>query len=148
MSLFIRVLTDADLPDLLALYRELHPADGATEENVARQVWQQIQATPGLTLLGGFAGEQLAASCMLVLVPNLTRGARPFGLIENVVTSDAFRRRGYGRTLLQHATLLAREAGCYKLMLQTGRLDAATFAFYEACGFSRHAKQAFLMRLE
>ncbi|MBK6004527.1 hypothetical protein JJB11_00365 [Ramlibacter ginsenosidimutans] len=39
-------------------------------------------------------------------------------------------------------------AGCYKVMLQTGRLDEGTFRFYESAGFDRHGKQAFIARPE
>ncbi len=148
MTLLIRPLAGPDLPALLALYRELHPADPAIAPDLLRSTWQQMLDTPGLSVTGGFAGDSLATSCTLLILPNLTRGARPFALLENVVTAAAFRRRGFGRAMLAHAAGLARQAGCYKLMLQTGRLDAITFAFYEACGFSRHAKQAFLMRFD
>ena len=88
------------------------------------------------------------ASCVLSITPNLTRGCRPYGLIENVVTDAAFRRQGYGRAVLQHALKCGWQAECYKVMLLTGRKDARTSAFYESVGFDRDAKQAFLAKPE
>lgn len=34
----------------------------------------------------------------------------------------------------------------YKVMLLTGRKDAATLRFYEGAGFDRHGKQAFIAK--
>ena len=42
--------------------------------------------------------------------------------------------------------LLPNLTHCYKVMLLTGRLDAATFRFYENAGFDRHGKQAFVAK--
>jgi len=38
------------------------------------------------------------------------------------------------------------EEGCYKAMLMTGSRNPATHAFYEACGFSPDAKNAYVAR--
>jgi GNAT superfamily N-acetyltransferase len=146
MKLHIRPLQQADLTALLPLYRALHPADAESPAASVDAAWQLMLADPKIHLLGGLAGNDLVCSCMLLIVPNLTRGCRPFGLIENVVTAAHYRRQGLGRQLLQHAQNLAWAANCYKLMRQTSRVDAATFAFYEACGFTRNAKQAFVAR--
>ena len=83
---------------------------------------------------------QLATSCTLVIIPNLTRGARPYGLIENVVTHAEYRQRGIGTRLLRHALQIAWEQNCYKVMLLTGRQDEATLRFYEKAGFQRGLK--------
>lgn len=144
MRLHIRPLQHTDLAGLLRLYRELHPSDPELPAASAEAVWRQMLADPKLQVLGGFVEETLVCSCVLLIVPNLTRGCRPFGLVENVITAASHRRQGLGQQLLQQAQALAWAAGCYKLMLQTGRMDAATSAFYEACGFSRNAKQAFV----
>lgn len=37
---------------------------------------------------------RLLATCNLSIIPNLTRGARPFARIENVVRPTAYRRQG------------------------------------------------------
>ena len=49
--------------------------------------------------------------------------------------------------LLQEATRLAREAGCYKIMLLTGSKQESTLRFYEQNGFRRGEKTGFLKRL-
>ena len=41
---------------------------------------------------------------------------------------------------------LAWSRACYTVMLMTGRLDEAMLRFYEAAGFDRHAKQAFIAK--
>ena len=86
-----------------------------------------------------------AATCMLILTPNLTRGARPFGTIENVVTRADMRGRGLGKLVLAAACEKAWQAGAYKVMLMTGSKRESTLAFYEAAGFTR-GKTAFEMR--
>jgi len=50
----------------------------------------------------------LVASCALAIIANLTRGARPYAVIENVVTHESYRRRGLGTAVLHHAVDLAR----------------------------------------
>lgn len=142
----IRPVANDELDALLGLLRELHPADDPLPDaEEVRQTWRRMLAQPGLTCLGAFFDEKLAGSCTLLIVPNLTRACRPWAIVENVVTASAHRRKGIGRALLEHARTRARQADCYKLMLQTGRLNAATFAFYEACGFDRYKKQAFVL---
>jgi GNAT superfamily N-acetyltransferase len=42
----------------------------------------------------------LVASCTLTLTPNLARGTRPWGQIENVVTHRDYRKRGLGQALV------------------------------------------------
>ncbi len=143
----IRPLATGDLQALLALYQHLHASDDPLP-SLARveAVWADLLADPHNLYLGGFVGGQLVASCVLTTIPNLTRGCRPYGLIENVVTHDAFRQRGFGKAVLQHALQRAWAQGCYKAMLMTGRKDVAVMQFYEGAGFDRHDKQAFVAR--
>ena len=86
----------------------------------------------------------LAGSCTLALIPNLTRGGRPYGIIENVVTRADLRGRGIGTALMRHALELCWAQGCYKVMLQTGRKDEEIMRFYEGAGFQRGVKTGFV----
>ena len=82
--------------------------------------------------------DQLVSSCTLTIIPNLTHGARPYGLIENVVTHAGYRRQGLGQAVLQHALGVAWEANCYEVMLLTGAKQPEVLRFYEAAGFKRN----------
>lgn len=145
--MLIRRLEPGDLDDLLTLYTHLHEDDDPLPESaVVESVWRELMDGPWHQILGGFASGLLVASCALTVIPNLTRGCRPFGLIENVVTHAGHRRRGYGRLVLQEALKVAWSANCYKVMLLTGRPDEATLRFYESAGFDRQGKQGFVAR--
>ena len=82
-----------------------------------------------------------------MVVPNLTRDARPYALVENVVTRADCRRQGHASACLARAVEIARDAGCYKVMLMTGARDAGTLAFYRRAGFDGGEKTAFVRRL-
>lgn len=88
----------------------------------------------------------LLSSRSLAVVPNLTRGAKPLGVIENVVTHAEHRKCGYGREVLRAACEAAREMGCYKVFLATGFKQEATLKFYENAGFKRDTKIYFEVR--
>jgi GNAT superfamily N-acetyltransferase len=40
--------------------------------------------------------------------------------------------------MMHHAMALAREAGCYKLVLSSNQKRERAHAFYESLGFQRH----------
>ncbi len=143
MELDIREAQAADLSALLQLYADLHDEE-PPEAGAAQAAWTAILADPGHHLLLGCMDGRAVCSCVLVVVPNLTHGARPYGLIENVVTCSEARGRGYATSLLRRAAELAKDAGCYKVMLLTGRKDEATLAFYRKAGFNSEDKTAFI----
>lgn len=140
----IRKIKDNELTDLLQLYTHLHANDSKADPEKLASTWDKIQANDHFHCLGLFDNKKLTASCCLIVIDNLTRECRPYGLIENVVTGVQFRRKGYGKALLGHALTLSWSLNCYKVMLMTGRLNEETFRFYEEAGFNRLAKQAFV----
>jgi GNAT superfamily N-acetyltransferase len=145
MSLHIRKAQSDELPALLALYEHLHAADEPLPDDAkVRQVWDDIDRDPKLHCLVAERDGVFVASCILAIIPNLTRGARPYGLIENVVTHPCYRRQGVGTALVRHALAVAWERNCYKVMLLTGRKDEKVFQFYEKAGFQRDVKTGFI----
>lgn len=142
----IRPARQADLPGILALYRHLNPDDPIPEAAKAGAVWSSLLGAQLVTVLVAEIADALVASCTLVIVPNLTRNARPYGLIENVVTHQDHRRGGLGRAVLQAALDIAWAADCYKVMLATGSRREETLRFYENAGFERGGKTFFQAR--
>lgn len=143
----IRALEEKDLNQLLFLYTHLHDTDVALPESSrVEAIWREISSNPSYRYFGGFLDDQLVSSCTITIIPNLTRGCAPYGLIENVVTHSDHRNKGYGKAILAHALSSAWSSGCYKVMLLTGRKDSATLEFYESAGFDGHEKQAFIAK--
>jgi GNAT superfamily N-acetyltransferase len=146
MALIVRAARADDLPAMLALYRQLNPNDPPAGADAAAAAWGALIGNPGTTVFVADVDNIPVSSCTLVIIPNITRGARSYALIENVVTDAAHRRKGLARSLLAAALDAAWGAGCYKVMLATGRTDAETLRFYEQSGFSRGGKTHFEAR--
>ena len=141
----IRATLPSDLEGLLKLYPHLNPSDEAISLDLAASRLGEINQLPGSAVLLGLLGDYLVASCTLIVIPNLTRGGKPYALIENVVTDARHRGRGYGTSILRAAVAAAWKAGCYKVMLMTGSKQPSTLKFYENAGFEQ-SKTGFQMR--
>jgi GNAT superfamily N-acetyltransferase len=142
----MRDLEYTDLAALLSLYAHLHPQDDPLPPpHQLDQSWRAILADPGQIYLGGFVERRLVAACNAAVIPNLTRGARPYAVIENVVTDARFRRQGLGGRLLRQLVQRCWERNCYKVMLMSGRGREEIYGFYQSLGFDRDAKQAFVI---
>jgi len=144
----VREADSSDLKALLELYLCLHEDSVPEDEARLRGVWGQIQADPNHHLLVCEVDGRIVASCVCVVIPNLTRELRPYALIENVVTHAGFRCRGYATQCLDRAREIAKAAGCYKLMLLTGAKDEATLSFYRRAGYNSADKTAFIQWLD
>lgn len=136
-NLSIKHATKADIPRLLDLYQHLIPGDDRPGDALAGEAFARFLTYAGSAIFLGEVYGVLVASCALVVVPNLTRGAKPYGLIENVVTHSDHRQRGYGRQILDAASDAAWSSGCYKVMLLTGSKEPGTLHFYLTAGFEQ-----------
>jgi GNAT superfamily N-acetyltransferase len=141
----IRAALPSDLEGLAALYPHLNPSDEPISRDLATARLDAINQIPDSTVLLGLLHDELVASCTLIVIPNLTNGGKPYGLIENVVTHAGYRGRGYGTSILHAAAKAAWDAGCYKVMLMTGSKQPSTLKFYENAGFEQ-TKTGFQMR--
>lgn len=134
-SVEVRPLQQRDLAGLLALYAQLIEDDLPLSPALAETRFGEILKREGLTVFGGFVDGVLASTCVLIVVPNLTRGGMSYAFIENVVTDGAHRRTGLGRQTVKTAIDAAFSAGCYTVRLQTGGTRPGTLDFYRSCGF-------------
>lgn len=148
MSGTIRPVRPQELPDLLELYTHLHEDSVPGPSDQLTALWERILADEHYHIIVAEREGALCASCTLVVIPNLTRGLRPYGVVENVVTHPDCRRQGLATACLDRARELAVAAGCYKLMLLTGAKGEGILGFYEGAGYDRREKTAFIQRLD
>ncbi len=144
----IREIRPADLHGLLKLYMHLHETGVPEDNGHLRHMWDEILADPHYHIVVCETEEQIVSSCVCVIVPNLTRGVRPYALIENVVTHADFRGRGYATACLNYAKEIAGQSDCYKMMLITGAKSESTLDFYRNAGYSSEGKTAFYQLLD
>ncbi|MBR6184985.1 MAG: GNAT family N-acetyltransferase [Clostridia bacterium] len=143
----IREAEKGDLSALLTLYLHLHETRVPDMDARVMGVWESIMRDKNHHLIVCVEEGKIVSSCVCVVVPNLTRNARPYALIENVVTHPDFRRKGLASACLARAAEIAKEKNCYKIMLLTGAKDVSTLDFYRKAGFNSSDKTAFIQWL-
>ena len=136
-----------DLNALLELYLYLHEESIPADDEHLRSTWDQIIGDPNHHIIVNEIDGKIVSSCVCVIIPNLTRGVRPYAFIENVVTHADHRCRGYARECLDYAKSIAVKENCYKMMLLTGSKNPATLRFYENAGYNSNDKTAFIQWL-
>ena len=127
-----RLVREDELGKLLELYRMLNPEDPPLdpEDPVVADRWAEMLADDSLDIIGVEHDGRLVASCVLSVTTNLIRGARPWAVVENVVTHEDYRGQGFGTECIEYAADRARERDCYKVMLLTGSDEAWKHEFY------------------
>ncbi|MEH2423721.1 MAG: GNAT family N-acetyltransferase [Nostoc sp.] len=141
MDISIRSVKQDELSALLYLYKHLNPTDAPLPDaSTLEKIWNEILSDSKINCFVADWEGNLIASCILVIVPNLTRGARPYGLIENVITHPDYRRQGGGKCLIHHALQSVWSHNCYKVMLQSGSQTKEVLQFYEKLGLRRVSK--------
>lgn len=141
-----RLAEHSDLDGLLALF---HAGDvSATVEPLerAQAIWATLLDRAGAAVFVSEQDGKIVATALLVTVPNLLRGGRQHGFLENVVTHPDCRGKGHGRAVVSAALSEAWAADCHHVLMQSGRKDPRVHRFYERCGFEPGLRTAYVAR--
>lgn len=142
----IRLANEADLKQVQNLYKELRPNDPILDEVFAQQKWLEIIKDPQTHIVVAEIEGILASTCALNINNSIANGARPFGIIEHVITSNNFRRMGLSQQVLEFAISLAWQKDCYKVMLLSGEQLSSAHALYEKVGFKSGIEKGFVIK--
>lgn len=143
----IREACENDLDELLQLYLFLHEKDIPEYTQHLKNTWDAIIKDENHHLIVNETDGRIVSSCVCVIIPNLTRGVRPYAFVENVVTHKDYRGKGYATQCLAYAREIAQENNCYKMMLLTGSKEQSTLDFYAGAGYNSSDKTAFIQWL-
>lgn len=144
----VREVNENELNQLLELYLHLHEKSMPEMTEHLRKTWRTIMQDENHHIIVKIVDDKLVASCVCVIIPNLTRNIRPYAFIENVVTHADYRGNGYATECLNYAKEIAENMDCYKMMLLTGSKKDTTLKFYENAGYNSTDKTAFIQWLE
>ena len=143
----LREAVKEDLDKLLNLYLFLHEKNIPENSDYLENTWKTIIEDINHHIIVNEVNGKIVSSCVCVIVPNLTRNIRPYALIENVVTNEKYRGKGYATECLNYAKEIAIKNNCYKMMLLTGTKSENTLAFYKSAGYNSDDKIAFIQWL-
>ena len=142
--MIIREANKNDLNEILQLYLFLHETEVPEASEHLQNTWEQIINDKNHHLIVCEEDGRVVASCVCVVIPNLTRNVRPYAFVENVVTHREYRKKGYATACLNYAKQIAEENNCYKMMLLTGSKKESTLNFYRNAGYNSSDKTAFV----
>ena len=140
----IREICADELDELLNLYLFLHEDEIPENSEHLKDTWNSIVTDKNHHIIVCEIDGKIVSSCVCVIIPNLTRNVRPYAFIENVVTNEAYRGKGYATDCLNYARKIAEENNCYKMMLLTGSKKEETLNFYRKAGYNSTDKTAFI----
>ena len=144
----IREAKKEDLDELLQLYLFLHEKSIPEFTEHLNETWNTMIGDKNHHIILNEVDGVLVSSCICVVIPNLTRGVRPYAFIENVVTHEKHRGKGYATECLNYAKKIAEDNNCYKMMLLTGSKKQSTLDFYSNAGYNSTDKTAFIQWIE
>ena len=104
----VREIYESELPELLELYLHLHETSVPQMTEHLKSTWENIVKDKNYHIIVKETDSKIVASCVCLVIPNLTRGVRPYALIENVVTHAEHRGHGYASAALRELADAAR----------------------------------------
>lgn len=146
--MIIREANENDLNEILHLYLYLHEESVPADTKELQETWKNIIDDINHHLIVCETDNKIVASCVCVIIPNLTRNVHPYAFVENVVTHGDYCKRGYATACLNFAKQIAEENHYYKIMLLTGSKEECTLQFYQNAGYNSTDKTAFIQWID
>ena len=102
-------------------------------------IFAEIVSMPSYKLFVVEEDGVVVGTMVLLIVPNLSHGALPWAIVENMVIDKRYRRRGIGRLLMEYGIAHARQSRCYKVQLLSNKKRHKAHKFYRSLGFETSA---------
>ena len=138
----IRPAKETDIPRLLELYRQLsfNPEEYKVPPlKDCQRVFKEMAKVPGYSLLVAEENGEVIGTTVLAILPGMAHGTSSFAVVEYVVVDETRRSQGIGKALMDYCKDLAKEAGCYKIMLTSDKRRDRAHKFYRSLGFEASA---------
>ncbi len=100
--------------------------------NQAEEILEKINKQNSIIFIAQTDDKQIIGSVTLLLEQKFLRGGKLAGHIEDVVTRKGYESQGVASTLIKKAIKIAKEKGCYKIVLDC---DQKLISFYKKFGF-------------
>ena len=139
-------LTEKDLADLAGLYKQFWDEESSLEK--MKSSFHQIRKDPNYIYLVAKEGGILAGSVMGIICENLYGDCRPFMVIEDVIVSNDFRRKGIGTILMREFEKIAMKRNCCQTIFVTETRRKDAIVFYQSLGYDADRYTGFKKKLE
>ncbi|SEQ06545.1 Ribosomal protein S18 acetylase RimI [Treponema bryantii] len=136
-----------DIKDLYFNFLTQYPPKEEQDIEVWKKLINEMNRSENLYLLVVEEDNRVVSTVQLAIIPSLTHNVRSFAVVENVVTHEDYRKKGFASMLLQEAIKIAQNKNCYKIFLETGSNRETTLNFYKENGFEKDTKHSFLKKL-
>ena len=141
----IRLAKETDISRILELYHELTVTTSQVEQSLSaswdnyRRVFAEISNNPGRELLVAEYDGEVVGTVALFIIPNLSHGATPYALVENLVVNHKYRRKGIGKKLMEYTIVRAKQEGCHRIELCSDKKRDEAHRLYRSVGFEPSA---------
>jgi len=137
-----------DLDKLMLLYTQLNKSNTMNYDANIDDIYKAIIADDKQFVFIVETEYKLVSTCMLSIISNLTHSQRPYAIIENVVTDEKHRKKGYAEKVLRVAIETARKRNCHKIVLMTYSKFDYVRKLYEKIGFDCKKAMGFVLDFE
>lgn len=134
-SINVRKLEPSDISEFLESLDALRPSSAMSKEK-ALTILGEIQTNPNHHIFVALKEDHIVGTATLLIERKFIHDGGLVGHIEDVAVHKNAQRTGIGSKLVEHLSKVAKNAGCYKVILDC---EADLVGFYERLGFSRHS---------
>jgi GNAT superfamily N-acetyltransferase len=137
----VRLATSEDVGDVVRLIAEFRDWWGKTEpaDDRIRAVVERLIPADSAEFLLAYEDDRAVGVCQLRYRLSVWTGADDCWL-EDLFVTEAARRGGHGRALVEAALESARARGCRRIELDVNEQNTGAIRFYESLGFATEPK--------
>jgi len=130
----VRPAAEADIPAMMQLLEELGRPHADPSDARVTVVYREHLTDPGQLLLVAELGSRMVGAAIGTFRSRLNWPTRELWIADLVVT-DSARGYGAGRALMNEVIARARQAGCHRLVLESGPQRHVAHQLYQSLGF-------------
>jgi len=134
-GLNLRQAENKDFLGILSLLETLSQTR-VTQDKVLK-MFREILKSKFYSLWVATVNGKVIGTASIFFAPSLAHG-KNWGLIDNVVVAEEYRRKGIGRKLVEVLVNFAKKKNCYKIILTSRFSRPEVHQFWQKLGFEKH----------